>query len=117
MAKRIYNVKISKQLFDLAEFLREREEVTRLVFTRKAIRHYMEEKKDVDERILITKRSHPDYIERGTLYSVSMDEEQRIRLEEVAKEKGCKTSQLFFFILLEYCAFLYSTDKTGIEIE
>ena len=116
MAKRIYNAKISKQLFDLAEFLAEREEVTRLVFTRRAIRHYMDDKKDVDARILITKRSDPNYIERGTLYSVLIDEEQKKQIEEVAKDKGCKTAQLFFFILLEYCTFLYSVDKTGIEI-
>lgn len=62
-------------------------------------------------------RSDPAYIERKALLTVYVEEEQRKKLEAVAEGKGCKVSQVFFQVMLDYYALLISMDSTGVNIE
>ena len=115
--KRLFSSYLSKELNDVIYFLAERDEVSKVVFVRRAIRSWMKNPGKINERILISKRSDPDYIERNTLFSTYLDEAQREQLKNMAEEKGCKVSQLFFQIMLDYCAEQIYWDGTGIEIK
>lgn len=105
---------LSQEIYDLAVFLAEREEITRVVFVRRAVRYFMDGDHTVAARLRITKRSDPEYIKRGRLFSVYMDEEQMKQLKQVAEEQKCTLSQVFFQVILNYCAMLISLDDTGL---
>ena len=113
--KRLFSSYISKEVYDIMEFLIGREEISRVVFVRRAIRCFMETDRSIESRLRITKRSDPDYIERGALVTVYMEDEQREQLKWAAKEQGCTLSQAFFQAVLNYCAVLVSLDQNGIE--
>ncbi|MCM1244583.1 MAG: hypothetical protein NC293_02955 [Roseburia sp.] len=117
MAKKLFSGYVSGEVFELVNYLSDREEISKVVFTRRAIRNFMEGEKRIDPRILLTQRSDPDYIERKSLLTVYIEDGQKKQLEEVAEEKGCRISQVFFQAMLDYCALLISMDSTGINIE
>ena len=77
-------------------FLVEREEMKKVVFVKRAIRDFMQGERKIDERVLITARTDPMYIERNKMVTVELDEEQREQLLVVARENGCNQSQVFF---------------------
>ena len=107
---------LSRELHDLASFLYKRDEISRVVFTRRAVRYFMTGDRKIDPPVLITERSDPEYLNRGALWVVQMDEEQRKQIEEVAEENFCTVSQVFFQIMIDYCALLITQDDTGIII-
>ncbi|MBO5485052.1 MAG: hypothetical protein J6K58_06705 [Lachnospiraceae bacterium] len=115
--KRLFSSYLSEELYELVYFLMEREEINKVTFVKRAIRYYMAGDRKLDSRVLITKRNDPDYIERKALFSVHLEEDQKMQLKEVALEKKCKPSQVFFQVILEYCAVLISIDDSGLEIE
>lgn len=115
--KRLFSSYISKEIYDLMEYFVKREEVTKVVFVRRAIRSFMDGDQTIEPRLRITKRTDPAYVERSCLVTVYMDEEQRELLKLVAKEQGCTMSQVFFQVILNYCAALFSLDSSGLEIK
>lgn len=117
MSKKLFSGYVSEEVFQLVNYLSKREEISKVVFTRRAIRNFMEGERKIDPRILLTQRSDPAYIERKALLTVYVEEDQRKQMEEVAEEKGCRVSQVFFQIMLDYCALLISMDSTGVSIE
>lgn len=114
--KRLFSSYISKEISDVMEFLIRREEVSKVVFVRRAVRCFMETDRSIEPRLRITKRSDPDYVERGILVTVYMEEETREQLKWVAQEQHCTLSQAFFQAILNYCAVLVSLDQSGMEI-
>lgn len=120
--KKLHSVNITKELNDIIYFLIEREEITKVVFVKRAIRMFMEGKRNLDERILIRKKSDPDYINRDTLFVFHIEEEYKNKVKELSEEynemheRKCKPAHFFFQILVEYCAYLISVDSTGIKI-
>lgn len=120
--KKLYSVNITKELKEIIYFLIEREEVTKIVFVKRAIRMFLSGKRNLDERILIRRKSDPDYINRDTLLVFHIEEEDKDKVRELAAEynelheRKCKPAHFFFQILVEYCAYLISMDSTGIEI-
>lgn len=115
--KKIFCSYISPELAELADFLTEREEVSKVVFVRRAIRFFMKGNHKVDDRLRITEKSNPDYVKRGVLYNVRMDMEQNLQLKLVAYEEECTVSQLFFQIMLDYCVYLIEQNNEGIAME
>lgn len=115
--KRLFSGYISKEVSDIMEFLIEREEISKVVFVRRAVRCFMDTDRSIEPRLRITKRSDPEYIERSVLVVVYMEDEQREQLKWAAKEQGCTLSQAFFQAILNYCAVLVSLDQTGMEIK
>lgn len=108
---------LSAELAEMADFLAEREKVSKVVFVRQAIQSFMDSDHTVDDRLRITEKSNPDYVNRGVLYYVNMDEEQSIQLKLVAYEEQCTVSQLFFQIMLNYCARLIEENDDGIVMD
>ena len=101
--KKYFTSYLSKDVAELAKYLTEREEITNVVFVRRAIRTFLS-------------GNHPYYVVRGSLYSVYLDEEQKEQLKQVAAEQGCTLSQVFFQLMMDYCIRLISEDSSGITI-
>ena len=112
----IFSVCITDELMELINFLVEREELTRVVFVRKAIRYFLEGDRKIDPRILETRRNSPDYIPRNTVFTSYIDPEQRAIMEEIGKSQGGNFSKAFFQAIIYYCAMLITIDDSGIEI-
>jgi hypothetical protein len=110
------SVYVTEECLRLIEFLSVREEVTQVVFIRRAIRYFLSGDKKIDSRIMITKWSDPQYIRRNALMPIYIDCEQKKELEDVAAEQGGKFSQAFFQAMISYCALLITIDDTGIEV-
>ena len=114
--KKYFTSYLSKDVAELAKYLTEREEITKVVFVRRAIRTFLSGNHHIDDRLRITEKNHPDYEVRGSLYSVYLDEEQKEQLKQVAAEQGCTLSQVFFQLMMDYCIRLISEDSSGITI-
>ena len=114
---RLLSSYLSQEVYDIMNFLVEREEMKKVVFVKRAIRDFMQGERKIDERVLITARTDPMYIERNKMVTVELDEEQREQLLVVARENGCNQSQVFFQCNLNYCLKLIAEDPTGLTIE
>lgn len=112
--KKLHTFYITKNLNVLTKYLVQREEVTKIVFLRRAIRYFLAGDQKIDPRIEISKRTDPEYIKRDVLFPVYLDSKEKEILENLAEEKHCRESQVFFQILLDYCSFLISLDDGGI---
>lgn len=110
MEKKHTSFYITKEVKELANFFIQREEVTRIVFIRKALRLFINGSHEVDPRVLIRKRTDPEYIKRDVFEAAYIDMEQWKALEQIAEEKGCKVAPLIFQALVNYCAFLSVND-------
>ena len=107
---------ITEECLRLIEYLSVREEVTQIVFIRRAVKHFLKGDKKVDPRIMIRARKADGYIRRNALLTGYIDKEQKKILTEIAEEQGANFSQVFFQCMISYCALLISLDDTGIEI-
>jgi hypothetical protein len=108
---------ISGEIRKLVTFLRKREEITKIVFYKRALRLFFEGEQKIDPRILITERSHPDYIRREVLETVQIEPEQKQAVKKLAEERGCKEGHIMFMAVLEYCGMLLSIDSTGVKFK
>ena len=104
---RLLSSYLSQEVYDIMNFLVEREEMKKVVFVKRAIRDFMQGERKID----------PMYIERNKMVTVELDEEQREQLLVVARENGCNQSQVFFQCILNYCLKLIAEDPTGLTIE
>ena len=111
-----FSVYITEECLRVMEYLSVREEITQVVFVRRAIRYFLAGERKIDERILITKWSNPKYIRRNALLTGYIDINQKKELEDTAREQGAKFSHAFFQAMISYCALLITIDDTGIEI-
>lgn len=107
---------LTKNLRDLSRFLHKREEITKIVFYRRALKYYFEVDGEVDPKVLITERNHPDYIRRDAPETVKIDLDLKAKIEELALEKGYKESQIIFAAVVDYCVALLKLDSTGVTI-
>ena len=64
----------------------------------------------------ITEKKNPNYVVRGCLYTVYLEEEQKEQLKQVTIEQQCTLSQVFFQLMMDYCIRLISEDASGITI-
>lgn len=117
MADKLYPFRVSQEVFNLVEYLRNKEEITRKVFTRRAIGSFLDGSWEIDERILIKNRYDPDYIFRDALFSVLIGEDQLDAVRRVANEKGCKMSHVLFQSLVGYCVELLDPGDGNILIK
>lgn len=108
---------LTKNLRDLSRFLHKREEITKIVFYRRALKYYFEVDGEVDPKVLITERNHPDYIRRDAPETVKIDLDLKAKIEELALEKGYKEGQVMFMAVLDYCGALLSEDSTGVRFK
>lgn len=108
---------ITQDLRDLVSFLRKREEMTKVVFYRKAIRIFFAGDQKIDPRIMITERSDPEYIRRDVLETMTFDSVQREQIKDLAAKRNCNEGQIIFQAVLNYCAMLLSIDSTGVRFE
>lgn len=111
-----FSANITEECLRLIEFLSVREEVTQVVFIRRAVRYFLSGDKKIDPRIMITKWSDPQYIKRKALLTGYIDVNQKEELEAVAAEQGGTFTQAFFQAMISYCALLITIDDTGIEV-
>lgn len=110
------SVNITEECLRLIEYLCVREEITQVVFIRRAIRYFLSGDRKIDPRIMITKWSDPQYIRRNALLPIYIDCQQKEELEIIAAEQGAKFSHAFFQAMISYCALLITIDDTGIEV-
>lgn len=115
--KSLFSSYISKEVNEVAEYLIRREEISKVVFVRRAIRSFMDSEQVIEPRVKITRRTDPDYIKREILFVTYMEEEQKQQLKRVAADQNCTLSQVFFQVILNYCAVLISLDDSGVEIK
>ena len=97
---------LTKNLRDLSRFLHKREEITKVVFYRRALKYYFE----VDG-------SHPDYIRRDAVETVKIDIDLKAQIEELALEKNYTEGQIIFMAIVDYCTLLLSIDSTGVTLK
>ena len=107
---------ITKELKDIMDYLISREDIPSTLFLKRALKMFLDGDRKVDDRVLIKKRTHPDYIRRDTPIGNYVDPEQMQQIRELEKERGYNKSQIVFQALLEYCAYLITLDRTGIVI-
>ncbi|MDE6853105.1 MAG: hypothetical protein K2J67_11595 [Lachnospiraceae bacterium] len=117
MADKLYPFRVSQEVYDLAEYLRNKEEITRKVFTRRAIQSFLNGSRDIDEKILISNHYDPEYIFRDVLFSVLIGEDQLDIVRSIASKKGCKVSHVLFQSLVGYCVQLVDPEDGNINIE
>lgn len=110
------SVYITEECLRLIEYLSVREEITQVVFIRRAVRYFLSGDRKIDPRIMITKWSDPQYIRRNALLPIYIDCDQKEELEAVAAEQGGTFTQAFFQAMISYCALLITIDDTGIEV-
>ena len=92
---------ITKEIKDLVKFLSKREEITKTVFYRRAIRNFFDTNSKIDPRVMLTERSNPDYIRRDVLETMIFDADQISLLEEKAERLGCSKSCVIFQALID----------------
>ena len=109
-----FSAYITEECLRFVEYLTVREELTRVVFIRKAVRNFINGDNQIYPRILIKERTNPKYIRRDTLFCGYIDKTQKKILEEIAEEQGANFSQAFFQALVNNCALLISMDNRGI---
>ena len=109
-----FSAYITEECLRFVEYLTVREELTRVVFIRKAVRNFINGDNQIYPRILIKERTNQKYIRRDTLFCGYIDKTQKKILEEIAEEQGANFSQAFFQALVNYCALLISMDNRGI---
>lgn len=108
---KLYSAYITEEVNTLMDYLIEREEVTQIVFVRRAIREYLKGDKKIDPRITNTKRSDPDFIRRSHMWTGEVDVSQLNALKEIAEIRGCKPAHVFFQVLVDYCGDLLEKDS------
>ena len=108
---------ITQEIRDLVKFLSKREEITKTVFYRRAMRSFFNTNSKIDPRIMITERTDPDYIKRDVLESMLFETEQKEKIEEMAEQLGCSEGCVIFQALIDYCALLLTLDATGVQID
>lgn len=106
--KRLFSAYITAQIYSYIDKLSKEQEVTKVVFVKRAVNFFLEGDLEIDPRLYITKRSDPNYIARETMFTVWMEDEQRDNLKIVANIKGIPVSAVFFQCMVEYCAALLS---------
>lgn len=114
---KLFSACISHELFNLVQYLIDREEMKQIVFVKRAVTNFMAGDKKIDPRLLITKRTDPDYVIRQKTFVVRMNTELIEQIKEVAEEKHTNASTVFFQALADYCAMIISLDDTGINIQ
>lgn len=107
---------ITQELKILITFLVEREEITKVVFIRKAVRHFLGGDKIIDERVKIP-RGRENYIPRSVIITSYIDVEQKKKMEEIALSQGTNFSAALYQALLEYSVALIAEDNSGIIVE
>ena len=80
---------ITQDLKNIMEFLIEREEITKVVFIRKAVRYFLSGDRVIDKRVMIP-RGEPNYISRSALITSYIDIDQKKELEDIAWSQGSK---------------------------
>ena len=90
---------ITPDLKNLMEFLIEREELTKVVFIRKAVRFFLNGDRVIDPRVMIP-RGEPNYISRSAIISSYIDVEQKRELEDIAWSQGSNFSAALYQALL-----------------
>ena len=99
---------ITQDLKNIMEFLIEREEITKVVFIRKAVRYFLSGDRVIDKRVMIP-RGEPNYISRSALIT----SDQKKELEDIAWSQGSNFSAALYQALLEYSAMMITIDDTG----
>lgn len=121
--KKLHSVYITEELNNLIYYLLEREEITKIVFVKRAIRNFLAGDYKIDHRVLIRQKTHPDYISRNKLFVFHIEDDYKQLVTDFVQEYNqnhkikCNWAQVFFQILLEYAAYLISQDSTGIVIK
>ena len=103
---------ITPDLKNLMEFLIEREELTKVVFIRKAVRFFLNGDRVIDPRVMIP-RGEPNYISRSAIISSYIDVEQKRELEDIAWSQGSNFSAALYQALLEFSAMLITASSEG----
>ena len=103
---------ITQDLKNIMEFLIEREEITKVVFIRKAVRYFLSGDRVIDKRVMIP-RGEPNYISRSALITSYIDIDQKKELEDIAWSQGSNFSAALYQALLEYSAMMITIDDTG----
>ena len=101
---------ITQDLKNIMEFLIEREEITKVVFIRKAVRYFLSGDRIIDKRVMIP-RGEPNYISRSALITSYID--MKKELEDIAWSQGSNFSAALYQALLEYSAMMITIDDTG----
>ena len=96
MSKKLFSGYVSEEVFQLVNYLSKREEISKVVFTRRAIRNFVESEKKIDPRILITQRSDPEYIERKALLTVYVRKSNVNNWRKWQKKKAARYRRYFF---------------------
>lgn len=113
---KLYSAYITEELNTLMEYLIEREELTQIVFVRRAIREFINGEQKIDPRITNNKRSDPEFIRRSHMWTGEIDVEQLDAMKDIAEKKACKPVHVFFQALVDYCSRL-SVNDTNIVIK
>ena len=103
---------VTQDLKNIMEFLIEREEITKVVFIRKAVRYFLSGDRVIDKRVMIP-RGEPNYISRSALITSYIDIDQKKELEDIAWSQGSNFSAALYQALLEYSAMMITIDDTG----
>lgn len=106
--------RLPKNISEIISFLAEREELTMVVFVRRAIRNFLAGEHIISDSVRITERKHPDYIKKDGRLATYIDVDYFIELQKVAEEQDCSFSQVMYQALIDYCGVLISQDDTGI---
>lgn len=114
--KRLFSAYITEEIYDLMDFLTDREEITKVVFVRRSLQYFLDSGQRVDPRVRIRERKDPDYIKRNRLIMTYIEEDLWQGMKQAAEDQHCNLSQVFFSAVVNYCAVLIEQDSTGIDL-
>lgn len=101
MTKTTFN--ITSSLLELENQILENMDIPRTVFHKRAIDYFLTHGKEINERLLIKKRSHPQYVIKDATEQIYLDEDRKNKIKEIAEEYDCGITIVLFQILLDYC--------------
>lgn len=94
---------ITKTLQDAENRVLQETGLTRTVYHKKALENYfLQENPTIHERLLIRKKSDPQYVRRRVNEAVYLSEEEREKLSEIAQKYNVSIGTVFLEALLEY---------------
>lgn len=103
MADRMTSIKITTTVAYMQKEILKQSGLSRAVFHRKAIDHFLKSDMIIDTQLRITKTTDPGYVRKPILEHVYLDAERREKLEAASVVTGVGITTLIFQAIMDYC--------------
>lgn len=103
MADKMTSIKITTNVAYMQKEILKVSGLSKTVFHRRAIDHFLEGDMIIDKELKITKRTDPGYVRKPIMEHVYLDAERRRKLESAAAATGVGITTLILQAIMDYC--------------